>query len=695
MLRPLLAAHGLPAFVHDWSWPPDADAAWEAFLDACRPVSWNDFAHLNFATGRAFQDFSVALVVGAFGPLLGLKVTACGLVLAASSGAFLFAKRTGATSPVAAAAALVYAASPVVANQFAAGHIGVLFGYAMLPFVATCGWELARGGDRRLAVLGLLVAVQFSIAQPQFAIFDAIVLAALVPFAIDARGRLAVVAAALLATIASPFGVALALFAHPLAAFGSDRTNLLYEQANSGAFWMSHIGASYVRAYDTGAGAAAIWLRALGGLALWGIALWNAFARRRALALLAVAIGAAWICAGVNGPLWFALSAAFVHVPQLALFRELYHFSAPLLLALAALIGFTRGPRATLAVGAAAVLFSLPALTGAVWDRATSYDPREIATIARIAGADRGDGYVLYWPILQPLGARLETSGADPDAFAIGRHPSLAEFSFGQPLSQIDALLCDPRTDAQSLLARFGIRYVVMRPQWRSFYRETLEPSLRGMVAGHASAPCAAVRVLSRLRTVWAGPTHRLLRIEDPVDRRLAAPTAPLYRLDVERPFVPSALSPDPRSAWVDAGHWQWWDSAFLGPVDPGIFAVGRTSFALPPHSGSAYLVLDAPAGASLEGDKHRPIVPARGYRTLAIPEGTTRIVTTGPTVLTGFAKDRQATARRAPALAPPPSLGVWTTLGWVVQIAFWIAGAIAPVLLAARGLAAIRATRT
>jgi len=694
LLRPLLGMDGLPAFVHDWSWPPDADAAWSALRGALQPVVWNGFPHLNFYTGSAAQALVVAVLVSAFGTLGGLKALAAGLVLAASTGAFAFAKRLGASSPVAAAAALTFAASPVVANQFAAGHTGVLFGYAMLPCVALCAFELAAGGRRRIAALGLLVAVQLSIGQPQFAIFDALVLAAFVPFGADARARWIVAGAAVLAVLASPYGVALALSAHPLVALGADRTNLLYERANSGAFWASHIGASYVRAYDAGAGAATVWLRAIGGAALWAFAIWNAFARRRALALLALAIGAAWICAGANGPLWPALSAGFERIPQLALFRELYLFSAPLLLALAALIALTRGARATVVAIAASVAFASPQLTGAFWSGTTSYDPAEIARIAALVSADRTPGYVLYWPLLQPLGPAVERSGADPDAYAIGVHPALSEFAIGQPLSQIDALLCDPRTDARALLARFGVRYVVVRPHWQSYYRQTLEPSLRALVLGHPAPPCAAARVLARLPAVWTGPSHTLAMVPGAVDPAEVATGAPLYRLDLTRTFGPGDLTPDPRTDWVDAGHWQWWDAGFLGPVNPGVFALGGIPFVLPPRTGTTYLVLNAPAGALLEGDKHRPIAPAPGYRALAIPESARRILTIGPAVISGYANDPQAATRRLPAIPPAPSLGPGAVAGWAVQIACWCAGAFALLGLAVAAARGVRGAR-
>lgn len=691
VLRPLLAMRGIPAFVHDWSWPPDADAAWSVVRDAVHPLIAGNFGQPNVYIGGTPAEFVIALVIGIFGSILGLKVLAIGLVLLASLGTFAFAKRTGATSPVAAAAALVFSASPVVANQFAAGHLGDLFGYAMLPFVAVCGLSLARGEHRRVAALGLLVAVQLSLKQQQYAIFDALVLAAFVPFAVDARGRWCATIAAFLALLAAPYEVALALFGHPLAAFGFQLTNLLYERANSGAFWPSHIGAAYVRAYDTGAGAVAIWLRAIGGIGLWMFALWNAVTRRYALALLALAIGTAWICAGVNGPLWPVMAAAFERVPQLSLFRELYHFSSLLLFALAALLALARGGRATVAVGAVALFFALPQLSGAFWELSASYDPSEVAAIAQVASADRSDGYVLYWPLLQPLGERIGTSGADPDAFPIGSHPSLSEFTIQQPLAQLDALLCDPHVDGPALLAHLGVRYVVVRPGWSSYYWQALEPSVRAYVAKHRAGACAAPLAFAHLRTVWSGPTHALLVVDDPAPRSADPPTDAIYRLELDRPFAPSELTPDPRSAWVDASRWQWWDPSFLGPVNPGIFSTGGTPFTLPPRSGPVYLVLNAPAGATLEGDKQGRIPPAPGYRAVALPESVVSVVSRGPAVLSGYIRSPQAVVRRLPAFTSAPPLGFLPGAGLIVQYACWFAGALAFLTLAWLGLRSAR----
>ena len=141
VLRPLWVMHGIPAFNHDWSWPPDRIQAWSQFRDAASPFTHNNFGQFNFYIGSAPYALVIAIAVQLFGAALGVKVLASLLVFGAVLAAFAFARRLGATTVVGASCALFYAASPVVSNELAAGHLAYLAGYAALPVVALCGEE--------------------------------------------------------------------------------------------------------------------------------------------------------------------------------------------------------------------------------------------------------------------------------------------------------------------------------------------------------------------------------------------------------------------------------------------------------------------------------------------------------------------------------------------------------------------------
>ncbi|HVS45397.1 MAG TPA: hypothetical protein VMS32_01905 [Verrucomicrobiae bacterium] len=674
VLRPLWAMHGIPAFNHDWSWPPDRIQAWSQFRDAISPFTANNFGQLNFYIGSAPSALVAALAVQMFGAQLGVKILSSLLLFGALLAAFALAKRLGATPVVGVSCALVYAASPVVANEMAAGHLGYLFGYAALPIITLSGLQLAMGSRRTLAVLALIVVVPFSIAQPQFIAFDALVILVLVPWARTGRDRLVLVLTALAILCASPYEIVLVLFSHPLTALSADRANLHWEAANSSALWKAYIGSAYVRPYDAGVPAALLAGRAAAGVLLWLIAIVNVVRTRRWTTFLALTVLAAWLNAGANGPLWSVMSFAFAHVPQLAIFRELYHFSGLIMLGLLTLCALSRLRPITWVLPLAAILFALPQLTGDYWQLVSTYDNAEIATVARIVNADRGTGLVMFWPLLQPLGESAALAGADPDAFAIGSHPSLSEFVPVQPLSQLGALMCDSKRDPGRILAQFGVRYVIVRTTWRSFYDQRMEPGLRDLVAGRDPQNCADDRVLRGLQVVWRGESHALALVSVPTPRVGGTLFAdPVWRLPIERAFDPSDLTADPRRGWVDGNRWQWWDPTFYGPVNPGIFSMGHVAYELPIHSGGMQMFANAPEGLLFAGSSVRYAVRgARGFRAIRIPDGASVVTALGPTMLAGLAAPYRAGSERAPWYVPVRTLGAPIALALIAQYLCW-----------------------
>jgi len=644
LLRPLWMMHGVPAFNHDWSWPPDQIQAWSQFRDSISPFTRNNFGQFNFYIGSAPSVLAVALAVQVFGAQLGVKVLASLLVFATLLGAFGLAKRLGATPLIGASCALMYAASPVVGNEMAAGHLAYMFGYAALPIVTLSALQLALGSQRALAALALVAVVPFSIAQPQFIIFDALVILLVVPSARTGQDRLVLVLAALAILCASPYELGLALFNHPLTALSVDRVNLHWEMANSSTLKGAYIGSVYVRPYDAGVPAVLLTVRAAAGALLWLIAIVSVVRTRRWSTFLALSLLAAWVSAGSNGPLWKVMSFAFVHVPQLAVFRELYHFSGLVMLGLLTLCALSRSRPMTWMLPVAAVLFALPQLTGEFWRLVGTYDTAEIAAVAQIVNADRGTDSVLFWPLLQPLGASAAMAGTDPDAFPIGSHASLSEFVPLQPLSQLGAQLCDSKRDSQRILAQFGVRYVVVRPTWQSFYDEKLESRLRDLTVGRDRQSCAGDRLLRGLHVVWRGASHTLALVATPKPLISGTFSDPVWRLPIERALETSVLTPDPRLGWVDGNRWQWWDPSFSGPVNPGIFSLGHVAYELPPHSGGMQLIANAPGGLLFTGNSVRYAVRgAHGFRAVPIPEGASNVTATAPAMLAGLASTSRA----------------------------------------------------
>jgi len=640
LLRPLWTMHGVPAFNHDWSWPPDRIQAWSQFRDSIAPFTRNNFGQFNFYIGSAPSVLAAVLAIQVFGASVGIKVLASLLVLGAVLAAFGLARRLGAEPVVAGSCALVYGASPVVANELAAGHLAYLFGYAALPIIALSGMRLASGSQWKVAALALLLVVPFSIAQPQFIVFDALVILLFVPWARNRRSTLVLVIAALAILCSAPYEIGLSLFGHPLSALSSDRTNLHWEMANSSTLWGAYIGSGYVRPYDATDSAALLASRAAAGVLLWSIAIVNVIRSRRWVPFFVLSLLASWLSAGLNGPLWRAMKFAFIFVPQLAVFRELYHFSGLVMLGLLTLCALSRSRPMTWILPFAAVLFALPQLTGEFWRFVGTYDPAEITTIARIVNVDRRTDSILFWPLLQPLGPSAALAGSDPDAYPIGSHASLAEFVPIQPLSQLGVLLCDPKRDPQRTLARFGVRYVVVRPAWRSLYDERLEAELRDLVVGRDPQNCAGDRVLRGLHVVWRGASHTLATVEAPKPLVGGTLSDPVWRLPIERALEANVRTPDPRRGWVDGNRWQWWDPSFAGPVNPGLFSLGRIPYELPPRSGDMRLIVNAPGGLIFSGDSLRTVLGgARGFRAVSIPKNASVVTSPAAAMLAGLAR--------------------------------------------------------
>src|ERR1700726_51331 len=80
LLRPLWMMHGVPAFNHDWSWPPDRIQAWSQFRDSILPFTRNNFGRFNFYIGSAPSVLVTAFAVQAFGTYLGVKILASLLI---------------------------------------------------------------------------------------------------------------------------------------------------------------------------------------------------------------------------------------------------------------------------------------------------------------------------------------------------------------------------------------------------------------------------------------------------------------------------------------------------------------------------------------------------------------------------------------------------------------------------------------
>lgn len=636
ILRPVLTAHGLPAFNHDWSWPPDIVQAASTLHQALAPYSDSNFGALNYYMASApLWAIDVALS-SVFGIITGLKVLLTLAVLGSGLAAYFMACELGATRPTSWAIAVLYAASPVIANELAAGHAGYILGYACLPAIAWAGLRIAAG-EVLLPALALGALLPLSIIQPQFAFFNGALLFGIALLARSARMRWVLAAATSYAFLCAPFAIGAALFAHPLQALSFDRALLHWEAANSAPLRQAFLGAGYPPGYDALAAPQLIWLRTVCGAVLWCAVVASAITNRRgALAVTACTVLAALLCAGANGPLWNVLAQLFVNVPQAALFRELYHFSALVVFGIAVALALLRTPYIAVLPFAVAG-FAAAQLTGGFWGAVHWYGNEEIATVSQIVSREPGNGFVLFVPMLQPLGPSAAVAGSDPDAFPMGTHASLNEFVPMQPLSQLDTLLAKSSNPAR-VLRDFGVRFVVIRRTWSSQYFARLEPGLVQVVGSSPPRQAAAPRLERALRIVWRGSHIDLAAVDVPKPIVNGTPAGPFRRLAGLSPIEPDPATADPARGWTDATRWQWWDPAFSGPVNPGVFALGGVPLPLAARSG-AMLVLNAPAGGSLETAHGRITVSrTQGFTAIALPPTARSFVPAGPAIVAGYA---------------------------------------------------------
>jgi len=622
IVRPLLQLSGLPAFNHDWSWPPTGVQAYTLLHDSMQPYSHNNFGSANYSIVTAPLWAANALATLLFGVSAGLKVLVFAILACAGWSAVFFVRQLGGGRLAQTAGAILYIGSPIVANELAAGHVAYLAGYAALPAVAACAAMLAQRWSVP-AALALPAIFPLTEAQPQFAFFYAAVCLLAALCAHRRSSGMILAAAAVAALLASPYEAALAVFGHSVQALSFDQTNTHWVATNSAPLLRSFVASGYAAGYDMAAGGWLIALRAIAGTGLWVLAVFCLITTRAnfARALIAAGIVAALIVAGTNGPFQTVVIWMFTRVPAAALFRELYHFAVFVVLALLAVLALTRGRRMTAVSAALALAFALPQLTGAFWESVRSYDPREMQTLAGRIAADPGNGSVLFLPLLQPLGP-AGWGGADPDAFAIGAHPAVWEFIQRQPMSQIDALLRYEPDRAQEILRAFGVRYVVVRPGWRSHYFARTEPALRKLFAVHPPPREQPVRVARALHLELREPTHELESIAGAKPRVSPSFASIVYRLSLAAAFSPNVVTPDPSKGWVSADRWQWWSRAFLGPVNPGVFSLGGIAFELPRPIAAAVV-------AHLPG--------SGGYAIVRIAPNARSLIPSGPSILSGY----------------------------------------------------------
>ncbi|GAC1518723.1 MAG: hypothetical protein NVS2B3_14880 [Vulcanimicrobiaceae bacterium] len=357
---------------------------------------------------------------------------------------------------------------------------------------------------------------------------------------------------------------------------------------------------------------------------------------RRAATVIIIAAIAALLTMGLYGPLAPLLSDAFVRIPALSLFRELYDivpvfgFGAVVAAAAGTARLASAAPRARLAIAAvsatACVLATVPTLAG--FER-NSVPMVDASVAARVVAALPGSGRVLWLPGIYPMGtATGDGEGYDPRMVRHGAHDAIAAYQpEGAVARAYDLLATDPPR-ARAWLQNLGCDWIAIDTAAR--LAETTSPPTLGRLVDGARAIGVAYRTdakglgIRRLDrgapivqavdvTQRVGPgaePHRShdvsLMVDDPIDD---AVVSALAHTTIEWSlFTPSKTVADPKRGFV-LGSNAWRRAPGYGDL-PGGNAVVTSA-----------REIRVPAGVFVASDARRTSYAASTTpRTLAVP---------------------------------------------------------------------------
>ncbi len=567
LLLPVLRA-GVPAYIQDWTWPPDAAGLHAQLLQGWEP--W-----LDDGLGRP-NPFPTALpyflAMAWATPVLAPRVELGLLLMVTFAGAFaaatVYARRTFGLTWGAYVCGAIYLAGPLVLTKLIAGHLPYLQAYAAFPLFALALHEGAA--SRRWCAAGALAAGITGL-QAQFLGFD--VAYALVALAFGAAAPRAVLGVGLLSVpLLLP-----TLLGPTLNAHGGDgilaqqRAVIAWERVQSSDLWAAVTGLGYFTRYVPRLDPTRLvmLLAVIPVLALRGAIAERAAPAARALVTIAVC---GWLVViGFNGPLAPILDALFTNVTAASLYRELFDASVLVWFPVAVLAaaGMERLPPLVAATCAAVAAVALVP----VWAGYSVYfaAPPSSAELTEVSALISGDaappGRVVWWPSLQPIApvGRRE-GGIDPLARTpLGTDLPLYEY---QPLG-IDGYAVSLAANgdwpaAAPQFAWLGVRYVVVRDD------------LASLASGRPRAATppgdALVRVGNRGPfTVYRVPNVRPLITVEPAT---ADGDPSLNR------FAASSSEAIPRADWIVAAFPYLWHSPAVASCGPGSVIGGGATLA-------------------------------------------------------------------------------------------------------------------
>jgi hypothetical protein len=481
-------------------------------------------------------------------------------------------------------AGLFYAVNPFVFDRLYAGQLGVLLGYALLPFAVTALLDAAQEPHRvgRAALwAGATVMMSEHFAWILVPVTVAIVVTrphrmrALLRLSAAALGAAAISAYLLVAPVlagVSPAGALAQLSSYRTQA--DPRLGLLVNVA--GLYGFFRPGPTEPKNLISGWPAilaALVLIVAVGYVAV----LRGAAHRRDGLAILAAGVAGYFLALGDQGPTGGLFRFAFEHVPGFVLMREPDKFAV--LVALAYAYGFgwgiawltnrSRQKAAKIAPVALAIVVPLaytPNLLGGLGGQVRASEiPPSWSVASRLAGP--GTVLFLPWHEYFPTPFTGQRVIANPAAYYFAgtvltsQNPGLGyAFAAEDPEHVfLDNVLGPPvdRQRARVALADLGVRFVALAKvaDWRDFSQVARVPGIR-LVYSSPSLDLFSVRP-----TAQETRDSRRVRSVDPVD----------YRVLPGRPGVvaiPVPYSP----GWAIDGH----PAERLADGQVGVFAPAK-----------------------------------------------------------------------------------------------------------------------
>ncbi len=543
---------GIPAYRHDWQWPPYPELLRSFAESKLYAWSWSDLGTANIS----LQVHPYYALIALSSLALSSKAVLCLVIglctFAAAYGAARLSQIYGSEGRACPEiAAILFALSPFIINELVAGHLEVIAAAAALPWVL---YTASR--DNRLCNLGFALALGWTTLHLQYLIF-AVALVVIV-YGLRPFFRHYIICPALAAILLPQLWALRRPEAN--SATHSMMTSVPWLAAQSQSMTTALTGAHYFAHYWEAATASVGFLQLSPWLYPAGIAgiLFLGIPRSRAIAVAFLA--AVFVLSAEDGPLSILFRAA-TKFSVATLFREPYHVAAviELLGAVALSAVFCRLPKVARVVGGAGclVLFASPFLMLRVFSQTASVYPGIAIEKVLLRESRIGTPARMFMPPgFSPVGLQgAEIGGADPLAFSLGDMVPLWSY---RPSGEMPSVIWEftqtrPR---RALFKELGVASILVRPG--------LQSKLSSVIPYHgAPTPPLFVGAYKKIPGYQSNGRHRPYGLPDSPSLLRLQRSRPLAASGLTRPPFALVEGDNPGANWAPGEDW-WFLNAML-----------------------------------------------------------------------------------------------------------------------------------